>query len=400
MSNNAKTKSQEQKQEDIKESSAEKETKTEQIGKKDATDLVDDQVKVTNITLNAVDALVNAVITNKVEVDEAPKDNSEEKPGAKIDDENNCGTTALISSHTENRVVISNDQENTGKDDCKIEVVEGACDDDVILQGSSQNNALEENRTEDALVNPEEMSEDSDRDAPSGENKKVISIGEGLIRESSTDIESDCLEDQHSEDVELTEEVKAELDKLDVFLDDEASNTNLTENQNDEERISPNLTAETSAQDQNEDELEHSKNDEINVVPTYSKEDVLEEVMESGDQDILVAATKNVTQDEKENASETAVKIGSHTEVDISQEDSAKDVDDLSEEASTGDADAGSECQVGLEGCTFACLPCGSSKAHEPRPRMWMERHVLSERRRWTVISYYLISFFFLSGLA
>ena len=400
MSNNTKTKSQEQKQEDIKESSAEKETKTKQKSKKDATDLVDDQVKVTNIMLSAADALVNAVITNKVEVDEAPKGNNEEKPGAKIDDKNTCGTTALISSQTENRVVNSNDQENTGKDDCKTEVVEGACDDDVISQGSSQNNALEENRTEDALVSPEEMSEDPDRDAPSGENKNVISIGEGLIRESSTDIESDCLENQHSEDVELTEEVKAELDKLDVFLDDEASNTNLTENQNDEERISPDLTAETSAQDQNEDELEHSRNDEINIVPTHSKEDVLEEVMEGGDQDILIVATKDVSQDEKENANETVVEIGRQTEVDISPEDTAKDVDDLSEEASTGDADVGSECQVGLEGCTFACLPCGSSKAHEPRPRMWMERHVLSERRRWIVISYYLISFFFLSRLA
>ena len=113
-----------------------------------------------------------------------------------------------------------------------------------------------------------------------------------------------------------------------------------------------------------------------------------------------IVATKNVSQDEKENANETVVKIGGQTEVDISPEDTAKDADDLSEEASTGDTDAGSECQVGLEGCTFACLPCGSSKAHEPRSRMWTERHVLSERRRWIVISYYLINFFFLSGFA
>ena len=70
----------------------------------------------------------------------------------------------------------------------------------------------------------------------------------------------------------------------------------------------------------------------------------------------------------KKMAMRTVVKIGRQTEIDISPEDTAKDVDDLSEEASTGDADAGSECQVGLEGCTFSCLPCGSSKAHEPRP--------------------------------
>ena len=201
-----------------------------------------------------------------MEVDDAPKGSGEEKPGARIDDKNDCGITALISSHTDNRVVISNDQENAGKDDCRTEVVEEACDDDAISRGSSQNNALEENRTEDALVSPEETSEDSDRDASIGENKKVISIGEeSLVRESSTDIEPDCLDDQDSEDIELTEEVKAELDKLDVFLDDEASNTNLIENQNDEERISPNLTAEISTQDQNEDGLEHSENDEINV---------------------------------------------------------------------------------------------------------------------------------------
>ena len=388
MSNDAKRKS----QEDIKGSSAEKETKTEQISKKDATDLVDDQVKVTNNTLNAVDALVNAVITSKVEVDEAPKSNCERKPGVRIDNKNNSPTTALISSLTNNKVVISSDQENAEKDDCRIEVIEGASDDDVISRGASQNNTREENRTEGDLVSPEEMNEDSDSDAQSVENKKVISIGEvGLVRESSTDIEPDCLEDQQSEDVEFSEEVKAELDKLDVFLDDEASNSNLTENQNDEEHKCPDVTSETNTQDQNENKLQHVENEQLN-------ENVLGKVTEGGDQDVLFKSTKNVSEDEKENANEAVVIIGGQTEAVITAENTAKD--DLSEETSTGDAEAGSECQVGPKGCTFACVPRGSSKAHEPRLRMWMERHVLSEQSRWIVISYYRINFFFLTVLA
>ena len=222
-----------------------------------------------------------------VEVDEAPKGNKEGKPGVRIDDKNNCPAPALISSPADNKVVISSNQENAESDDCRAEVIERACDYEISRR-SSQNNALEENRTERASVSREEINEDSDVDAQRMENKKVISIGEeGLVRESSTDIEPDCVEDQHSEYVELTEEVQAELDKLDVFLDDEVSNTKLTENQNNEELISPNLTAETNnLQDQNKDEEQHADSVEINVVPTHSKEDVLEKVTESGDQDI------------------------------------------------------------------------------------------------------------------
>ena len=389
ISNDAMRKSQKEKEEDVKESSPEKETVAEQISKKDATDLIDDQVKVTNNTLYAADALVNAVITNMVEVDEAPKGNHEGKPCVTIDDKNNCPASALISSLAGNKVVTSSNQENAESDDYRAEVIERACDDYQISRQSSQNNTLEEeNRTERASVSPEEMNDDSDVDAERMENKKGISIGdEGLVRESSTDIEPDYVEDQHSEDVELTKEVQAELDKLDVFLDDEISNAKLTENQNNEEQISPNLTTEISLQDQNKNE-EHTDNVEINVVPTHSKEDVLEKVTASGDQEVLVVATKNVNQDEKENANETVVTSGGQTDVDVSAEDTAKDVDDLSVESSTGDADAGSECQVGLEGCTFACVLCGSSKAHEPRPSMWMERHVLSEHCRWILISY------------
>ena len=329
------TKRKSQEEKDVKESTPEKETEPEkQVSKKDATDLIDTESKVTNDTLDTTSALVNAVITNKNEVDEGQRDR---RVGTSSNDKSTCPSASLINALTDNKISISNS--DTVVEETKDEAM---CDNDMISQVSSHTKTLEEDDKQGDVA-----SDDAEPNGNENRSRKNISITEeSLVRESSTDVEP---EDVLLEDAELDDEVKAELDKLDVFLDDEENNVNSSEsNEGAERRIDDK---------QHDTDLVSSNDTIINKDELQDDAETTEDVHEE-----QPTAVENDTPNEGDTFIEKCT-----TEGTVTQDD-----DPALVVVPGDDVDSGSECQVGLEGCTFACLHCGTSIVRQPSC-MWMD---------------------------
>ena len=307
----------------MKENTPEKDSKPEkQVTKKDATDLIDTESQVTKGALDTAGALVNSVITNKVEVNERDEAS---RVGTTSNNASSAPTTSLINVLTDNKMLISNDGTLTEENQPNTNQDKTICDNDMISQVSSQTKAPEDERGAD----------------PKGDktkNTRIISITqESLVRESSTDVEQD---DLPVEDMELNDEVKAELDKLDVFLDDEESNDRSSDIKEETEK---------STDDQQEDG------------------------------NLTVPADANDTKNEPQDRTVEEV----HKDRPITPENDNQAESDIFTKSSTADddpalvvvpddgVDSGSECQVGLEGCTLPAFTVEHAECTDPSACGW-----------------------------